>query len=785
MAQNVAAGQGCVVGDSSLDPGEEMLQALEALDPGGMKLTHGVERGVSLIQRGVSHASAAPAQTSHILTPSPGPGPEVGARVRLGPGPEVGARVRLGPGVFERPGLIQTADRKDLAQCLLFSEDSEDREHAGTLPHRPTDVPPPQRNCSSRGRKRRARRRSSETTPTGRGSSSCQNADSRLDVSDDFILFNPSHLALARERAELQRSLRNNMSASVLTPPTGLEASTLNTTGVGVSEVCVRPDEQCDRLLLSSWGLPAVVLDRYRRHGVSSMFPWQAQCLSLGRVLQGHNLVYSAPTSAGKTLVAELLMLKRVLETRRKALFILPFVSLAKEKMTYLQSVFSEAGVCVEGYMGGRSAPHGFSSLDIAVCTIEKANSLLNRLIEEDSMDLLGVVVVDELHMVGDSSRGYLLELLLTKIRYIALKHNTGSLSEGVQIVGMSATLPNLSLLAGWLDAELYQTDYRPVPLKQRLKVGNSIYDSSLSLVRTFRPLITVKGDEDHVLSLCYETVSEGHSVLLFCPSKSWCEKLSDSIARAFYNLTHTGGQNCSAPQALALDQGGVVDVLAQLRRTPAGLDPVLQRTVPCGVAFHHAGLTFDERDVLEGAFRGGVVRVLAATSTLSSGVNLPARRVIIRTPTFNGRLLDPLTYRQMAGRAGRMGVDTEVVYYPLLQAERQAVNTTVQGSAADIVKLATVNIQKCLRDTYPTAPLSHQHTNTESRGRGRAVSRRGAFFILQLHDELIYETAEEDLIQVAQIVKREMESAVKLYVKLKAKVKVGASWGSLQDLDI
>jgi len=75
---------------------------------------------------------------------------------------------------------------------------------------------------------------------------------------------------------------------------------------------------------------------------------------------------------------------------------------------------------------------------------------------------------------------------------------------------------------------------------------------------------------------------------------------------------------------------------------------------------FPYTGLTFDERDIVEGAFRAGVVKVLVATSTLSSGVNLPARRVIVRTPVFHmGKIIDFLTYKQMIGRAGRKGVDT------------------------------------------------------------------------------------------------------------------------------
>jgi DNA polymerase theta len=74
-------------------------------------------------------------------------------------------------------------------------------------------------------------------------------------------------------------------------------------------------------------------------------------------------------------------------------------------------------------------------------------------------------------------------------------------------------------------------------------------------------------------------------------------------------------------------------DIIEQLKRCPAGLDAGLSKAISFGVSYHHAGLTTDERDIVEGSFKTGVLRVLFATTTLASGVNLPARRVIIRSP--------------------------------------------------------------------------------------------------------------------------------------------------------
>ena len=181
----------------------------------------------------------------------------------------------------------------------------------------------------------------------------------------------------------------------------------------------------------------------------------------------------------------------------------------------------------------------------------------------------------------------------------------------------MSATLPNLNVLATWLYADLYFTSYRPVPLTETFKIGPVIYDRSGNVLRELNQSRMVSGDDDHVLMLCQETVEEGNGVLVFCPTKSWCEKLAESIAKHFYMLGSPRKEDASL---LSLDYDALKDVFEQLRSCQVGIDSVLAKTLRYGVAYHHAGLTYDERDIIEAGFRQSTIKVLVATSTLSSG---------------------------------------------------------------------------------------------------------------------------------------------------------------------
>lgn len=190
-------------------------------------------------------------------------------------------------------------------------------------------------------------------------------------------------------------------------------------------------------------------------------------------------------------------------------------------------------------------------------------------------------------------------------------------------------------------------------------KIGTEIYDNKLNWLRSIsvdeNEIYSQLNDQENVGQMCIETISEGSAVIVFCPSKEWCETLSLHVAGMIYKV---GKLKSSFGMKIRnqINMQNIQDLQTHLSNSPAGLDPVLEKTISYGVAFHHAGLTFDERDIIENGFKNGSLRVIVATSTLSSGVNLPARRVIIRTPMFGGNQMNSLTYKQMIGRAGRFG---------------------------------------------------------------------------------------------------------------------------------
>ncbi|KAJ7544985.1 hypothetical protein O6H91_09G101700 [Diphasiastrum complanatum] len=417
---------------------------------------------------------------------------------------------------------------------------------------------------------------------------------------------------------------------------------------------------------LSDW-LPAEVCEVYANKGLKKLYPWQVDCLQMDGVIQGKSLVYCASTSAGKSLVAEILMLRQVLLSDKKAMLVLPYVALCSEKAEHLESLLGPLGRQVRSFFGAQGSANLPKDTSVAVCTIEKANFLINKLLEEARLSEIGIVVIDELHMVGDKERGYLLELMLTKLRYAAGLGETesGKSKSGpftaekkqeisLQIVGMSATMSNVRAVASWLLAAVYETAFRPVPLDEFVKVGNTIYNRDMEVARTIRNNANLGGkDPEHIVELCHEVVRDGHSVLLFCSSRRACETSALHVAKYLPAFSITANDNIPGYK----DGPAAVE---ELRRSPAGIDPILSETLPAGVAYHHAGLTAEERDVIESCYKQGIVRVLAATSTLAAGVNLPARRVIFRQPKVGRDFLDGTRYRQMAGRAGRAGIDVK-----------------------------------------------------------------------------------------------------------------------------
>ncbi|KOO53794.1 DNA polymerase theta [Chrysochromulina tobinii] len=416
-------------------------------------------------------------------------------------------------------------------------------------------------------------------------------------------------------------------------------------------------------------GLRTSVVAAYEELGVHRLYPWQHACL-LGTegVLDGRNLVYSTPTSGGKSLVADVLLC-RALQRRQKGLLVLPYVSMVEEvteRLTRLLRSLPTTGrragrpgaagkLRVEASHGARSRNGFDGDVDLLVCTIERASAVVHRMLEmPEGLRELGIVVVDEVHMLADPSRGHAIENLLTLLRAErhklamhaarhpassaparALTHGSGSGTKGggggPQIVVMSATLGNPEVLASWLGAALYVSEERPVPLTH-----------------------SIKGEWASTVALACEAVRDGAEVLIFCATKAKTAQCADALARAF---------EVALPEAALVTPARLAARCTLLERLHAASPTartleLYTRTVPHGVALHHAGLGLNEKSAIEEAFRKRTLRVLCATTTLAAGVNLPARRVILPSPYDQaGVLLQPISYRQMAGRAGRAGL--------------------------------------------------------------------------------------------------------------------------------
>ncbi|NWY37077.1 HELQ Helicase, partial [Sylvia atricapilla] len=401
------------------------------------------------------------------------------------------------------------------------------------------------------------------------------------------------------------------------------------------------------------YGLPSKVKDLFRQlRGIETLYEWQHDCLMLESLQQRKNLIYSLPTGGGKTLVAEIIILQELLCRQKDVLMILPYVAIVQEKVWIegLSSFGIELGFLVEEYAGskGRFPPvKRRVKKSLYIATIEKGHSLVNSLIETERMCDLGLVVVDELHMLGEGSRGAILEITLAKILYTSKK---------TQIIGMSATLNNVGDLQKFLQAEYYTNNFRPVELKEYIKVQDTIYavDSKTENGFAFSRLLNFKyssnlekADPDHIIALVTEVIPK-YSCLIFCPTKKNCENVASMVSK--YLKKEFRSHREKEKQ----------DLMKNLKSIGNGsVCPVLKQTIPFGIAYHHSGLTNDERKSIEEAYSSGVLCLLACTATLAAGVNLPARRVILRAPYVGSDFLKKNQYKQMIGRAGRAGIDS------------------------------------------------------------------------------------------------------------------------------
>ena len=386
--------------------------------------------------------------------------------------------------------------------------------------------------------------------------------------------------------------------------------------------------------------LPESAIKFLKSEGFGKLYPPQADSVKSG-LLDGTSILVSAPTASGKTLIAMLAILSYLFKNNGKIIYLSPLRALAAEKFTEFKKL--------EKITLGKKIKVGISTGDfenieknleksnILILTNEKMDSIIRHGVEW--VEEIGLVISDEVHLIGDETRGPTLEMILTQLKQLDTKP---------QIVGLSATITNSDEIANWLDCKLIKNDWRPVPLSEGVSDGGEV---TMNDGKTFEFERSLRGTP---IDLGVQSVMQGGQSLVFAEtrtrSKSLATKAADVISKMLEKNELKELEKTSKKILSQNEHTEIVKTLAIL--------------VKKGVAFHHAGLNQNCRETIEKEFRKGTIKLLSSTPTLAAGVNLPARRVVISSVNrYNGKIgrnmpISVLEYKQLCGRAGRPQYD-------------------------------------------------------------------------------------------------------------------------------
>ncbi len=424
---------------------------------------------------------------------------------------------------------------------------------------------------------------------------------------------------------------------------------------------------------LTAYGFPPELLSVWAGT-IPTLNTLQLDAINNFHILEGDHLVVSAPTSSGKTMIGELAALKGALE-RQRALFLLPLKALVNDKHQQFTRIYGAFGLRIIQATGETiddipALMRG--QYDICLMTYEKFTALV--LGRPHILGQVGTVVVDEVQMVADKSRGVNLEFILTLLRMRRC--------QGIepQLIALSAVIGDTNGLERWLGARLLRRDERPVPLNEGVLRFDGSYrfldptGEEKVLTAHFQPQWGKGSSQDLIIPLVRKLVTEGKQVIVFRETRP----ITRSCARYLAN-------------ALALP--AAQEALDALPTGDPSVSSVgLRETLAHGVAFHISDLDREERLVIEEQFRAPntKLRVIVATTTLAMGVNTPASAVIIAGLEHPGS--EPYSvaeYKNIVGRAGRLGhVEEGTSYTVVLNAheENYVWARYIQGKPEDLV---------------------------------------------------------------------------------------------------